>query len=325
MRQKVTIEDISRETGLSRGTISRALNDRPDISAATKVRVVQACQKLNYAPNHAARALATGRTFAITAFVRDLCDPYAGAMLSGAVRRAEQSGYLIHPIELPASADDAASCIERTLGERIDGALLLTPVDRTTRDRMVEALAQKPLVQTCESAGAQDFVAPDWREAGRAGARFLASRGVRRVLLCGDSGRETAREGFLEIAELEGIRIETADAPRSAIAARHIGDRLASVDAVVALGVGCAHSVALAAAAAGRWPGEGVALLSIGDGPCAAHLTPSISAVDVDLAEIGRRAADVLLARLAVDAPGVAQVHVAPRIMERESTARLRR
>ena len=53
--RKVTIEDISRDTGLSRGTVSRALNDRPDISTRTKQRVLETCRKLNYVPSFAAR------------------------------------------------------------------------------------------------------------------------------------------------------------------------------------------------------------------------------------------------------------------------------
>ncbi len=66
---RITIEDISRQTGLSRGTVSRALNDRPDISRQTKQRVLEACRKLNYLPSHAARSLATGRSFAVAVLV----------------------------------------------------------------------------------------------------------------------------------------------------------------------------------------------------------------------------------------------------------------
>ena len=71
---KVTIDDISRETGLSRGTISRALNDRSDISDATKQRVMAACAKLHYTPSFAARSLATGRNLALAAVMGPLLE-----------------------------------------------------------------------------------------------------------------------------------------------------------------------------------------------------------------------------------------------------------
>ena len=79
---KVTIEDISRSTGLSRGTVSRALNDRPDISAQTKQRVLEACLRLKYVPSHAARSLATGRRYAVAVLVDDLRTMFAGVVSS---------------------------------------------------------------------------------------------------------------------------------------------------------------------------------------------------------------------------------------------------
>ncbi|RMF85876.1 MAG: LacI family transcriptional regulator, partial [Planctomycetota bacterium] len=86
---KVTIEDISRETGLSRGTVSRALNDRPDISAKTKRRVLEACRKLNYVPSYAARSLATGRRYAIAVIINSLTDPYDAEFARGVIAQGE--------------------------------------------------------------------------------------------------------------------------------------------------------------------------------------------------------------------------------------------
>jgi DNA-binding LacI/PurR family transcriptional regulator len=97
---KVTIEDISRDTGLSRGTVSRALNDRPDISPKTKQIVLESCRKLNYVPSHAARSLATGRNYAVAALVDNLESPFSAGFLRGAIDHARQAHYVVHVVEL---------------------------------------------------------------------------------------------------------------------------------------------------------------------------------------------------------------------------------
>ena len=70
---RTTIRDIARNLNISHSTVSKALNARPDafISAATRLRVEEEARRLCYRPNHAARALATGRTNMIGLCVSD--------------------------------------------------------------------------------------------------------------------------------------------------------------------------------------------------------------------------------------------------------------
>jgi LacI family transcriptional regulator len=53
----VGIKDIARELGISTGTVDRALNGKPDVSPATRARVLELAKKLGYTPNLAARFL----------------------------------------------------------------------------------------------------------------------------------------------------------------------------------------------------------------------------------------------------------------------------
>ena len=57
-----TIEDLARRLGVSRSTVSKALNDRADVSQATKARVLQAADELGYQPSAAARNLRRQRS-----------------------------------------------------------------------------------------------------------------------------------------------------------------------------------------------------------------------------------------------------------------------
>lgn len=323
MRRKVTIDDIARETELSRGTVSRAMNDRPDISRATKQRVLQACRKLNYAPSFAARCLATGRGFALIALVRDLRDPHAAAILSGAVRCAAKAGYLIHPVELPDSPDEAGSTIEQFITGRVDGVLVCEPLSGAAQRTLAEVIGARPVLHTYEAPAGASFVAPDWREAGRAAARFVSRHGQKRVLFVDDGVRAAAREGFLETTAAEHVQVESVTAESVRHGLRAFGARLEAVDGVVTVGVSAARNVSLASARAGCWPGGHISLLSIGDGPCATHIRPTLSAIDVNPTEIGARATEGILKRLdgQADAPAAAEL-VGPRLIERESTQR---
>ncbi|MBP5159612.1 MAG: LacI family DNA-binding transcriptional regulator, partial [Lachnospiraceae bacterium] len=68
----VTITDISRKCGVSRATVSKALNGHSDVNEQTAARVRQAAKELGYTANTAARALKTNRTYSIGILFSDL-------------------------------------------------------------------------------------------------------------------------------------------------------------------------------------------------------------------------------------------------------------
>lgn len=66
-----TLEDVARVAGVSRATVSRVINDKPNISEKIRVAVEQAVDELHYVPNRAARSLVTKRAGAIGLVVRE--------------------------------------------------------------------------------------------------------------------------------------------------------------------------------------------------------------------------------------------------------------
>lgn len=94
----VTIKEISARCGLSVSTVSKALNDYPDISAATKDLVRHTAQELSYHPNSQARALKTNRTYNLGVLFADdnhsgLTHSYFSAVLESFKSEAERKGY----------------------------------------------------------------------------------------------------------------------------------------------------------------------------------------------------------------------------------------
>jgi LacI family transcriptional regulator len=87
-----TINDVARAAGVSRQTVTRALNDMADVSAATRERVITAAQALNYRPNRAAQGLVRGREVAVGLVVSDLRNPYYPELASELTRKAASRG-----------------------------------------------------------------------------------------------------------------------------------------------------------------------------------------------------------------------------------------
>lgn len=86
----VRLKDIARDLGVSTVTVSKVLRGSADIGDATRTRVLQRMKELHYQPNMMARALASGRSFAVGLVVPDLVHPFFAELaksLGGALRR----------------------------------------------------------------------------------------------------------------------------------------------------------------------------------------------------------------------------------------------
>ncbi len=330
---KVTIEDISRYTGLSRGTVSRALNDRPDISQQTKERVLEACQQLQYVPSHAARSLATGRRYAVAVLVDDLRCGYASSFLRGVISRARRERYAVHVSELGQEPEQALAHLQTLVNERVDALLLATPLRPELHERLAEIVVDRPAVSSEAVTGvACDILAPDFAEAGRLVSRHLLetrSDGLLYVHETGCAGADQRLAGFREACAAAGLNapeivIEVPPRPTDGgDRMQAVRARLGSVRGVAASDDFLAVEVMLLCAQSGRDPGKDVALIGQGNELIGGRMSPTLTTVDFCGEEIGRRALDVALQRVShsrQDAPE--HTLVPPVLVVRETTRR---
>jgi len=89
----VTLEDIARALNVSKMTVSRAINNHPEISTATRERILAAARKMNYRPNQFARALMTNQSYLIGIVVPDLMHSYFAEICRGVETHARPAGY----------------------------------------------------------------------------------------------------------------------------------------------------------------------------------------------------------------------------------------
>ena len=89
----VTLEDIARALNVSKMTVSRAINNHPEINRETRERILAAAQKMKYRPNQFARALTTNHSYLIGIVVPDLMHSYFAEICRGVESQARPVGY----------------------------------------------------------------------------------------------------------------------------------------------------------------------------------------------------------------------------------------
>src|SRR5579871_1536550 len=92
---RVTIYDVARHAGVSVKTVSRAINDHPDVSASTRVAVQEAVRVLGFRPNPLARGLSMGSTGMIGLLVPELLNAHYAEIARHMQTLASTEGYML--------------------------------------------------------------------------------------------------------------------------------------------------------------------------------------------------------------------------------------
>lgn len=139
-KRRITIEDVAHKAGVSAMTISRVLNDKKEISPATRQRVLAAIKELNYRPSRVARSLVTNQTFTIGLVVPDITNPFFAQIVRGAEDVAWETDYnilLCNTVEDRARERAALQLLEETqadglivCGARLPDDVLLPLLER---------------------------------------------------------------------------------------------------------------------------------------------------------------------------------------------------
>jgi LacI family transcriptional regulator len=333
MSQRVTIADVAREAEVSQQTVSRAINDKGEISASTRQRVLEVIERLGYRPSGIARGLVTHRTLTIGLVVPDIANPFFAEIARGAEEAAHTAGYslfLCNTIEDPRREADVLRTLE---GQRVDGIVLCS--SRLSDDRLTELAACYPAMVLVNRKLAQDQAAVstvrvDDASGARLAVRHLHGSGRRAVaFLAGppssQSGRERAR-GYAAALTEAGLLPDPAlsvscspyfeggrEAARVLLVARPDVDAFLCYNDLVAVGA------LQACSALGRRVPEDVAIVGCDDIPLAGLVTPPLTTLRVDQRSIGTAAVELLLERINGRAPDRGEIVLQPELVIRAS------
>lgn len=124
MKRRVTIEDVARTAGVSRQTVSRAINNKGEISSATLKRVMDTVQALGYRPSGVARGLATQRTRTIGLVVPDITNPFFPEVARGVQDLAQSQDYSVFLCNTDESPQAELQVLHSLAAQPVDGIIL---------------------------------------------------------------------------------------------------------------------------------------------------------------------------------------------------------
>ncbi|WP_395297092.1 LacI family DNA-binding transcriptional regulator [Kitasatospora hibisci] len=317
-RAAATIEEVARAAGVSRQTVSNALNAPQRVRPDTLARVRAAIERLGYRPDQSARALRTGarRTLGYLAPVDDPYDPnpLMAGFLEALVDAAAAAGYRLLLFRPAPGTTDARPAIDELIAARqVDGLVL---ADVLREDPRVAHVARTGVpFATFGRTGPgepQHWVDIDNGAATAGVVRHLADRGHRRIAFAGPAGEalpwmaarragfaaETARLGLT--AALPGAGSPPA-AAASGSGVAQLRALLQGPDRPTAVAAGSdltALAVYEAVRAEGLVVGRDVAVVGFHDTPLCRHLHPALSSVRLPLRAIASGLVGLLLAQI---------------------------
>jgi LacI family transcriptional regulator len=123
----VTLKDIAERAGVTSATVSMVINNKPNISVATRKKVLRIARELNYYPNAIARGLATRKANAIGVIVPNLASSFVVRILQGIKSTNRDIDYTVQLFDTIGQRETEAQLFQRLARERrIDGAILIS-------------------------------------------------------------------------------------------------------------------------------------------------------------------------------------------------------
>lgn len=184
----VTIADVARLAGVGRGTVSRVLNNKPNVDPDTRAKVQAVIDQLDFVPSAAARRLSLGRSQTVAVVVPFLTRPSVVERLRGIEGSLVEAGLdmIVMNVESAARRDAILRDIARR--ERIDGLILVSIAPREDELARMQAIGL-PLVLVDAHHRSVARVVVDDVDGGRVAAQHLLDLGHRRIGFVGDVPR----------------------------------------------------------------------------------------------------------------------------------------
>ncbi len=333
-RGRATIRDIADLAGVSIATVSRVLNDRPDVAPGTRETVLQVVREHGFSTNRGARALSSGRSGIIGLTLPLVNDAYFGPILGGAAEALYEEDMRIVLCPTAQDHDREVGLLERLMRGTTDGAILMLPEESgeellllqrqgfpfvvvDPRERPPEGI---PCVSAMHAAGATQAT------------EHLLELGHRRI------GAITGAQGWYATEErLSGFRGALAAAgiladPRHVAysdwhiepgrdAAEHMLSQPDPPTAIFAFNDNIAIGVLQAARKLGlSVPGD-LSVVGFDDTSQATIVMPALTTVRQPLAELGRTGVSLLTRILDGQRVDALRMELSTRLVIRESTA----
>lgn len=303
------LEHIAKIAGVSKSTVSRVINNQPNVSEHTRKRVLDAIHASGYRPNNAARALVTRQTRILSVVIpmalsETFTDPYFPALIQSITLAANERNYAIM-LWVANSTDEEARYCERILNNGLfDGIIVASAVDDDPLLRQIVPTNVPHVLVGPPQQEVECSVDVDNRSAACEAVTHLIRLGFQRIgtvtgpLNTGaarnrlEGYRDALREGSLTLDDTIVVSGNYDEASGYAAMKQLITQR---VDAVFCGSDMIASGVLRALLDSGLRVPDDVAVVGFDDMPFAATTNPPLTTVHQPIDELGRTAAELLI------------------------------
>ncbi|KRC50723.1 LacI family transcriptional regulator [Leifsonia sp. Root227] len=330
----VTINDVARAAGVSKGLVSLALNDRRGVAPETRDRILEAARELGWSPNPSARGLSTKRAYALGLIVRRdphtiEVDPFFAAFIAGVETVLSERGLVLVLTVVPDEEAERRAYTRLAADKRVDGFLLTDLLADDARIPLIDGLGMQavslgeptnrtpfPVISRDYDTGIDELVA---HLVGLGHTKIVHVSGDERMLH-GRKRRERYEHAMIA-AGLDPVVVPTDFSPEQGAEATKAlldgADRPTAIiygnDPMAIAGMGVAHERGL------RLP-QDLSITGLDGSQIGTYVYPSLTTLDNDPTGWGIAAATALLRLVENDEP--ADVALPPaRLVVRASTA----
>lgn len=300
--KNVTIKDVARAAGVSAQTVSRVINNRPDVAPDTRARILEIISELGYAPNRIAKSLSSGRSYTLGVVGFGLKYYGSTSVLRGIEQKANENGFsiilsLMDKFEL----DRADRILQELFSLQVEGVIWSIPGMGKSLDNVSHLFSESgiPVVFiNNEQNGDNLVVAMDNRLGGKRATEHLLEQGYSQIgMITGPSGWWEARQRRLGwqdamqdagFNDLEDRLFEGDWLPQSGEAGlQTLVDELPDLDAVFVSNDQMALGVLRAARHLGLKVPQDLGVVGFDDIPEASYFYPSLTTVRQNAKKLG--------------------------------------
>lgn len=309
----MTIKDIAKQCSVSVSTVSRVLNDRPDVSDDVRRKVRAAIKDSNYIPNNSARDLVRTKSEAIGLVVRGVSNPFYTDIIQAIENTVTDAGFSLVMQQIPSCADEVQRAAVMEREKRLRGIIFLGGrFDYTPGDL---AMLNVPFVCCSYSnqygtlrVGEYSAVSIADEETARQAVDHLYDHGHRRIaaLICREDDQSISQlryQGYRKALESHGIPLDedlvmctgTFDIRDAYEAVSRRLRQGADFTALFAIADSMAIGAMRALRDAGRRVPEDCSVIAIDGLELSAYIEPPLTTLCQPMEEMGQRSAQILL------------------------------
>lgn len=340
MKAKATLKQIAKDLHVSVSTVSKALNDSPEISEQTKAKVQEYAKLKNYKPNVIGLNLKNRKTKTIGVIIPNILNPFFAKVFTGIEKVADEKGYNLITCISNESMKKEIHALDMLSNGTIDGFILSMSEEAQTKNETAhfkQIIAEgTPVVmfdRIAEDVECDKVIVDDFESAVNATGHLLKT-GCKKIALLSSidnlSVGKLRAQGYLEALKKNGVKqddelviltdsIEDFDDRFQKLMDKH------KIDGVFALDEHASVSAMKAAIKKGYKIPEELQLIGFADGVWSKRLTPSLSTVSQHGPEIGEAATRLLIERLesTEEDPKYKTDIIKTELRQRESTKKL--